>query len=93
MSLIKVLRAGQVTLPADVRRALSLKEGDYLEAELVEGALRLRPVSVVDRAAAWRQVREAQAAVRYVGDKPRPSPADEEQTIYDAVREHRDRHD
>ncbi len=92
MSLIKVLRAGQVTLPADARKALALKEGDYLEAEVVEGVLRLKPISVVDRAAAWRTVREAQAAVRYMGPEPRPSPEKEEQQVYEAVGEFRDRH-
>lgn len=92
MSLIKVLRAGQVTLPADARKALALEEGDYLEAEVVEGELRLKPVSLVDRAGAWRQVREAQAAVRYMGPEPRPRPEEEEQQVYDTVGEFRDRH-
>jgi AbrB family looped-hinge helix DNA binding protein len=92
MSLIKILRAGQVTLPADARKALALEEGDYLEAEVVEGELRLKPVSVVDRAGAWRQVREAQAAVRYTGPEPRPRPEEEEQEVYATVGEFRDRH-
>ena len=92
MSLIKVLRAGQVTLPADARKALALEEGDYLEAEVVEGELRLKPVSVVDRAGAWRRVREAQAAVRYTGPEPRPRPEEEEQQVYATVEEFRDRH-
>ncbi len=47
------------------RPSLSLKEGYYLDAEVVAGVLRLKPISVVDRAAALRQVREAQATVRY----------------------------
>ncbi len=92
MSLIKVLRAGQVTLPSDARKALSLEEGDYLEAEVVEGELRLKPISVVGRARALRQVRAAQATVRYMGPEPRPSPEEEEQQVYDIVGEFRDRH-
>lgn len=91
-SLTKVTRNGQVTLPASVRKALHVKEGDYLEVAVVEGELRLKPVSVVDRKAAWRRMREAQSTVRYVGPEPRPSPEEEERWVYDAVKENRDRH-
>jgi len=48
MSLVKVRRAAQITLPNDIRKALDVREGDYLEAEIVEGGVLLRPVSVVD---------------------------------------------
>lgn len=92
MALTKLTRNGQVTLPAEARRKLRLAEGDYLEAEVVGGELRLRPVSVVSRAGAWRQVREAQAAVHYKGPEPRPRSEEEEQQVYDIVGEFRDRH-
>lgn len=91
MTLVKVVRQGAVTLPAEARRVLGIKEGDYLAAEVVEGELRLRPVAVVDRKAAWRRIRESQASVRYTGPEPRPGPEEEEQWIYDAVRDFRDR--
>lgn len=73
MALVKLLRSGQVTVPAEARKALQLKEGDYLEAEIVAGALVLKPVSMVDREAAWQQVFEALESVRYVGPKPDPN--------------------
>jgi AbrB family looped-hinge helix DNA binding protein len=73
MAILKVLRSGQVTLPAAARKALALKEGDYLEAEVVEGTLVLKPVSVVDREAAWQRVLKAMRSVRYVGPEPEPS--------------------
>jgi AbrB family looped-hinge helix DNA binding protein len=86
MTLVRLLRGGQVTLPAETRRALKLSEGDYLEAEVVEGkGLLLRPVSVTSREQAWQQIREAQASVRYVGPEPRPSPEEEERMIFEAV--------
>ncbi len=38
MALVRVLRTGQVTLPAELRRRFRLNEGDLLEAEeLAEG--------------------------------------------------------
>lgn len=92
MTLTKLTRNGQVTLPAEARRKLRLAEGDYLEAEVVGTSVVLTPKVVVDREAAWQQVREAQAAVRYTGPAPRPSPEEEEQQVYDIVGEFRDRH-
>jgi AbrB family looped-hinge helix DNA binding protein len=73
MSLIRVIRNGQITLPADVRKALQVKEGDYLEAEVIEGSVHLKPVSVVDRAEADRQLGDILSRVRYTGAKPQPS--------------------
>jgi len=49
MTLVKLLPAGQATLPAEARKALHLEVGDYLEAEVGEGALVRRPVSAADR--------------------------------------------
>lgn len=85
MSLVKVLRTGQVTLPAPLRRRLKLAEGALLEAEEVEGGILLRPVSIVDRKKAWRKVREIVERDKWIGPEPRPSPEEEEQFIFDEV--------
>ena len=45
MARVRLLRDGQVTLPAAFRQKLKLAEGDYLDAELVEDGVLLRPVS------------------------------------------------
>ena len=45
MALVKVGRAGKVTLPAPIRRQLEIVEGDRLEAEVVEGGVLLRRVT------------------------------------------------
>ena len=47
MTLMRVRRMAQLTLPAEVRRALNVQEGDYLEAQIVKGGVLLRPVAVV----------------------------------------------
>lgn len=39
----KVVSGGRVQLPADVRRALSLADGDTVLIEVVDGEVRLRP--------------------------------------------------
>lgn len=41
----KIVSGGRVQLPVDVRRALSLKDGDKLQIEVVDGEIRLRPWS------------------------------------------------
>ena len=51
-SLSVVTRKGQITVPAEIRRALGLKEGDKVAFSLEEGEVRLtRSESVVARTA------------------------------------------
>lgn len=92
MALVRLLRGGQVTLPAELRQKLQVKEGDYLEAEVVENGMLLKPVAFVSREQAWKAIREAQQSVRYIGPEPRPSLEDEEEQIYEIVREFREDH-
>jgi AbrB family looped-hinge helix DNA binding protein len=55
MTVIKVLRTGQVTLPEDLRRRFHLGKGAALEAVEVEGGILLRPLA--DAAArGWQRV-------------------------------------
>ncbi len=85
MPLVKVLRTGQVTLPAALRRRLKLSEGTYLEAEEADGGILLRPVSMVDRQTARRELMEIVERDKWIGPEPRPSPEEEEQMIFDEV--------
>ena len=76
MPLVKMTRNGQVTLPAEARKALRLKEGDYLEAEVAEGEVRLKPVAVVDRTRAWDDLMAIISEPKWRG--PAPEPSDDE---------------
>jgi AbrB family looped-hinge helix DNA binding protein len=74
MALVKLRERAQITLPREVRAALKVEQGDYLEAEVVDGGVLLRPVAVADRDAARRRVREMlSGGSRYVGPDPEPS--------------------
>ena len=42
-----VTRKGQITLPAEIRRALDLKEGDKVTVSLVGNEARVRPAGSV----------------------------------------------
>lgn len=91
MPLVRLRRASQITLPAEIRDALGLSEGDYLEAEVTAGGVLLKPVSVVERERAWNDL------VRIV-DRPkrrRPTaktPREDEEDIAKAVKAHRRAH-
>jgi AbrB family looped-hinge helix DNA binding protein len=58
MGLVKIRRAAQITLPAEVRQKLKIKEGDYLDAKVIGGAVVLKPVATLDREAAWAKLME-----------------------------------
>jgi AbrB family looped-hinge helix DNA binding protein len=76
VSLIKVTRNGQVTLPAGVRKALQVKEGDYIAAEAFGSGVLLKPISVINREETEQHLDEILSRVSYTGLEPMP-PADD----------------
>src|SRR5690348_4273039 len=73
MAIVRLIRGGQVTLPADARRAFNMKEGDYLEAEVTERGVLLKPIAVSERGTADRELEAILSRVKYVGPEPEPS--------------------
>lgn len=64
MTLIRMRRAAQITLPREIREAARLEEGDYLEAEVTEsGTILLKPVSIARRGPTPEQEEEILAVV------------------------------
>ncbi len=55
---------GQVTIPAEIRKAAHLEEGDPVEVELVEEGILLRPQKVIDATQAWFWTPEWQESIR-----------------------------
>jgi AbrB family looped-hinge helix DNA binding protein len=49
MSVVKVLRHGQITLPKSLRNVLDIKEGDILEIELERSHLIVKTKMLVDK--------------------------------------------
>jgi AbrB family looped-hinge helix DNA binding protein len=43
----RIVSGGRVQLPADVRRQLSLRDGDTIYIEVVDGEVHLRPANAV----------------------------------------------
>ena len=62
-TIVEVSREGRVTLPASVRKALRLDEGDQLAVEVREGAIVLTPVVTIPREDAWAYTADHRAQV------------------------------
>ncbi len=52
-ALTKMTRNGQITLPASIRRAFRVAEGDYLEVRAEEDGIRLVPKKLIDSSQAY----------------------------------------
>ena len=92
MTLMRVRRAAQLTLPAEVLRALNVQEGDFLEAEIVKDGVLLKPVAVVQRARAWERIKEAASHVIDREPKPNEDIKAEEEAITESIKEFRRKH-
>ena len=64
MSLVKVKRHSQITIPNDIRKKLKIVEGDYLEIEEHNNELVLKPVKMVHADEAYFHTKEWQAGER-----------------------------
>lgn len=86
MTLVRVLRGGQVTLPAAVRKKLNLARGDYLEAKVVENGVLLKPVSEVEREKALERMFAAKARVRPTPEQAKKAPEEQEREIFEEMK-------
>ena len=84
MALVKVGRAGTITLPAAIRKQLEIAEGDDLEAEVVEGGVLLKPISEAEHRKAWSEIRRIIDRPKW-REPPTMSPEEEEQAIFEEV--------
>jgi AbrB family looped-hinge helix DNA binding protein len=89
MALMRVRRMAQLTLPTEVRRALNVQEGDYLEAQIVKDGVLLKPVAVVQRERAWQRIQEIKSRVRDLKPDPSKSDREVEEEIAGMVKEFR----
>lgn len=44
--IVRQLRSGQITIPAEFRKQLGIDEDSFLQLTLAEGELRMRPVTI-----------------------------------------------
>jgi AbrB family looped-hinge helix DNA binding protein len=53
MSLVKVKRFAQVTIPADIRRKAHIEQGDFVEMSYETGHIIITPKRVSDKTIDW----------------------------------------
>ena len=91
-TLVKVVRGWQITLPMDMREEVGLELGSYLEAQISNGMIYLKPVKLVSPADADQRLEEILSRVKYTGPEPIPSvdelAGDVANIIHDMRREH-----
>jgi bifunctional DNA-binding transcriptional regulator/antitoxin component of YhaV-PrlF toxin-antitoxin module len=79
------IHGNQLTLPDELRQALTTVEDDSLDAEEVVEGILLRRSPSARRKRGLIHLREAQSGVGYAGPLPRPSAEEEEQWIADTL--------
>jgi AbrB family looped-hinge helix DNA binding protein len=89
MTLMRVRRLAQLTLPAEVRRALNVQEGDYLEAKIVKDGVLLKPVAMVERKRAWQRIQKIASRVKDRKRGPQENVKAEEEKIAEEVKAYR----
>lgn len=82
MSTTVIRGKGQLTIPADIREAARLEEGDPIEVELTADGILLRPHKVIDATQAWFwtpswQAGEAEAEADIAAGRTRTFESDE----------------
>jgi AbrB family looped-hinge helix DNA binding protein len=89
MALLKVRRFAQVTLPVELRKQFNLAEGDYVEAQAIEEGILLKPVSVVERDKARKQLTKVLKEVHAQQPKTSLSPQEQEELIIQEIKAYR----
>lgn len=90
MSLVKVKRFAQVTIPADIRRKAGIEQGDYVEVSCDDKRIILTPKRVSDKTVDWAQkFDEVLGSVRKAAKRANITAKD----VDEAVKSVRRRHD
>jgi AbrB family looped-hinge helix DNA binding protein len=87
MALVRLKRAAQITLPAELRKQFHLEEGDYFEVEAVEGGILLKPIAMIDRQHARQTLREILDRVHAKLLPSDKSPVEQEEEITRIIKE------
>jgi AbrB family looped-hinge helix DNA binding protein len=89
MALVKLRRFAQLTLPVELRRQYNLAEGDYVEAQAVKDGILLKPVSVVERDKARKELARVLKEVHAKLPQSKLSPREQEKWIAKEIKAHR----
>jgi len=91
-TLVKVVRGWQITLPIEMREEVGLELGSYLEAQVKNGMINLKPVKLVSPQDADRRLEKILSRVKYTGQEPMPSIDELAGNIADIIHDMRQEH-
>ena len=60
----KIVRNGQLTIPANIRTALHLKDGDFVRVNIEDNRVIVTPVSVIDQDQSYFQSPKWQKSIQ-----------------------------
>ncbi len=88
MELLKVRRNYQLTIPQSLRRKINLAEGDYVEADIENGKIVIRPVAIrrVSKKDRGRAVKALEGVWQEIGQT---DPDETQEMVDEALRETR----
>jgi AbrB family looped-hinge helix DNA binding protein len=89
MALLKLRRFAQLTLPVELRKQFNLAEGDYIEAQAVRDGILLKPVRVVERDKARKELAKVLKEVHAKLPPSKLSPREQEELIVKEIKAHR----
>ena len=85
--LLRVRRNAQITLPAGIRKAAHIEEGDFIDAQVDdEGTIVLRPQKLIDKSQAWFWTESWQAKEREADLSIERGDVEEFDNVEDAIR-------
>jgi AbrB family looped-hinge helix DNA binding protein len=86
MSLVKVKRFAQLTIPFDIRQKANIGEGDYVEMKYKDNKIVITPKRIIDKSPDWEK--RFDEAISVVRKRAKKSGITEEK-IAEAVRKTR----
>jgi len=84
--IVELRQKSQVTIPADILKALNLKTGDKLEFTVQDGKIILQPVVTVPKDQAWFWTKDWQAAEKEVDEQIKNGKVKSFDNVDDAIR-------
>ena len=85
--LLRVRKNAQITLPAGVRKAAHLEEGDILDVHVEQGTIILTPKKLIDKSQAWFWSESWQAAEKEAEQNIAQGEVNEFESIDDLLRD------
>ena len=87
MPTIQVRRNFQITLPASIRKILGIEEGDFIEAEIKDETVLLKPQKMIDKSQTWFWTKKWQDMEKEADEAIRKGETEEFEDVEDLIKD------